>query len=96
MTTRTALTSAPFIVLALTNFFCCATHSGPIFHTVSYAISCGIPAMTAVTIYSVEGLAGMAGRLGFGVLGRPLRRQAAAGGRAPRPGLRRARLFLRA
>lgn len=68
MTTRTALLSAPFIVLALTNFFCCATHSGPIFHTVSYAISCGIPAMTAVTIYGVEGLAGMAGRLGFGVL----------------------------
>jgi MFS family permease len=68
MTTRTALVSAPFIVLALTNFFCCATHSGPIFHTVSYAISCGIPAMTAVTIYGVEGLAGMAGRLGFGVL----------------------------
>lgn len=68
MTTREALTSTPFIVLALTNFFCCATHSGPIFHTVSYAISCGIPAMTAVTIYSVEGIAGMAGRLGFGVL----------------------------
>jgi len=68
MSTRDALLSAPFIVLALTNFFCCATHSGPIFHTVSYAISCGIPAMTAVTIYSVEGIAGMAGRLGFGVL----------------------------
>jgi MFS family permease len=68
MTARTALMSAPFIVLALTNFFCCATHSGPIFHTVSYAIACGIPAMTAVTIYSVEGLAGLAGRLGFGVL----------------------------
>jgi MFS family permease len=68
MTTRAALTSSPFIVLALTNFFCCATHSGPIFHTVSYAIACGIPAMTAVTIYSVEGIAGMAGRLGFGVL----------------------------
>ncbi|WP_421695759.1 MFS transporter [Aestuariivirga sp.] len=68
MTTRTALTSYPFIILALTNFFCCATHSGPIFHTVSYAIACGIPAMAAVTIYSVEGIAGMAGRLGFGVL----------------------------
>jgi len=68
MSTRGALLSAPFIVLALTNFFCCATHSGPIFHTVSYAMACGIPAMTAVTIYSVEGLAGMAGRLGFGVL----------------------------
>lgn len=68
MTTRVALLSYPFIILALTNFFCCATHSGPIFHTVSYAIACGIPAMTAVTIYSVEGIAGMAGRLGFGVL----------------------------
>ena len=68
MSTRDALLSAPFIVLALTNFFCCATHSGPIFHTVSYAIACGIPAMTAVTIYSVEGIAGLAGRLGFGIL----------------------------
>ncbi len=31
-------------------------------------MACGIPAMTAVTIYSVEGIAGMAGRLGFGML----------------------------
>ncbi|MEO8530987.1 MAG: MFS transporter, partial [Deltaproteobacteria bacterium] len=69
MTTKQALVSAPFIILFLTNFFCCATHSGPIFHTVSYAISCGIPMVAAVTIYSVEGIAGMAGRLGFGVLG---------------------------
>ena len=42
-----ALKSPPFIILALTNFFCCATHSGPIFHTVSYAISCGIPLVLA-------------------------------------------------
>ena len=67
MTVRQALLSPPFIILALTNFFCCATHSGPIFHTVSYAIICGIPAVTAATIYSVEGIAGMGGRLGFGV-----------------------------
>ena len=52
-----------------TNFFCCATHSGPIIHTVSYAISCGIPMIAAVTIYSVEGLAGMGGRIAFGLLG---------------------------
>src|SRR5215475_14881896 len=58
-----------FIVLVLTNFFCCATHSGPIFHTVSYAVSCGIPMMAAVSIYSVEGLAGMGGRIVFGLLG---------------------------
>ncbi len=58
-----------FIVLVLTNFFCCATHSGPIIHTVSYAVTCGIPLMTAVTIYSVEGLAGLGGRVAFGLAG---------------------------
>ncbi len=61
--------SPPFIVLALTNFFCCATHSGPIVHTVSYAVTCGIPLSTAVTIYSVEGLAGLGGRIAFGLAG---------------------------
>ena len=64
-----ALRSPQFVILLLTNFFCCATHSGPIFHTVSYAVSCGIPMIAAVSIYSVEGLAGMAGRVAFGVLG---------------------------
>ena len=58
-----ALGSPQFAVLALTFFACCAAHSGPIFHTVSYAIGCGLPAMAAVTIYSVEGLAGLGGRL---------------------------------
>ena len=64
-----ALRSPQFITLVLTNFFCCATHSGPIFHTVSYAISCGIPLVAAVSIYSMEGLAGMGGRIAFGILG---------------------------
>ncbi|WP_175751315.1 MULTISPECIES: MFS transporter [Burkholderia] len=64
-----ALRSPQFIVLLLTNFFCCATHSGPIFHTVSYAVTCGIPLIAAVSIYSVEGLAGMGGRIAFGLLG---------------------------
>jgi MFS family permease len=64
-----AIRSPQFIILCLTNFFCCATHSGPIFHTVSYAIACGIPMIAAVSIYSVEGLAGLGGRLVFGVLG---------------------------
>lgn len=61
--------SPQFITLVLTNFFCCATHSGPIFHTVSYAISCGIPLVAAVSIYSLEGLAGLGGRVAFGFLG---------------------------
>ena len=63
------LRSPIFLVLAVTNFFCCATHSGPIFHTVSYAVSCGIPLIAAVSIYSVEGLAGLGGRIAFGLLG---------------------------
>jgi MFS family permease len=69
MSLAQALRSPQFIILLLTNFFCCATHSGPIIHTVSYAISCGIPMVAAVTIYSVEGLAGMGGRIAFGLLG---------------------------
>jgi MFS family permease len=64
-----AIKSPQFIVLVLTNFLCCATHSGPIFHTVGYAVSHGIPMIAAVSIYSVEGLAGMGGRLAFGILG---------------------------
>ena len=64
-----AVRSPQFATLLLTNFFCCATHSGPIFHTVSYAISCGIPLAAAVSIYSVEGLAGLGGRVAFGFLG---------------------------
>jgi MFS family permease len=64
-----ALRSLPFIVLAFTYFACCAMHSGPIFHTISYAVFCGVPAMAAVSIYSLEGLAGLGGRVLFGVLG---------------------------
>jgi MFS family permease len=63
-----AFRSPQFVVLALTFFCCCAAHSGPIFHTMSYAIFCGIPPMLAVSIYSVEGVAGLGGRLLLGVL----------------------------
>lgn len=66
---RQVVRSPLFIVLLVANFFCCATHSGPIFHTVSYAVSCGIPMIAAVSIYSVEGLAGLFGRIAFGLLG---------------------------
>ena len=69
MTRAEAIRSPQFIILLATSFFCCATHSGPIIHTVSYAISCGIPLIAAVSIYSVEGLAGLFGRIGFGLLG---------------------------
>ncbi|HEV2899255.1 MAG TPA: MFS transporter [Pseudaminobacter sp.] len=69
MSVGQAIRSPQFIILLITNFFCCATHSGPIFHTVSYAITCGIPMVAAVSIYSVEGLAGMGGRIAFGLFG---------------------------
>jgi MFS family permease len=63
-----AFRSPQFIVLALTFFLCCAAHSGPIFHMVSYAIGCGIAPLAAVSIYSVEGLSGLGGRLLLGLL----------------------------
>jgi MFS family permease len=66
---KAALTSTPFIVLAATFFACCATHAGPIFHTISYAMVCGIAPLAAVTIYSLEGLAGLGGRVVFGIMG---------------------------
>ncbi len=62
-----AFRSPQFALLAGTYFLCCAAHSGPIFHIMSYAISCGISSMAAVSIYSVEGIAGLGGRLLFGV-----------------------------
>lgn len=67
-TVAEALRTPQFITLALAHFACCAAHSGPIFHMVSYAIGCGIPAMAAVSVYSLEGLSGLGGRLLFGVL----------------------------
>src|SRR5882672_8084266 len=69
MSAGQALRSFPFIVLAATFFACCAMHSGPIFHTISYAIACGVPTIAAVSIYSLEGLGGLGGRLVLGLLG---------------------------
>jgi MFS family permease len=65
---RSVFRTPQFIVLAGTFFLCCAAHSGPIFHTVSYAMICGASALAAASIYSVEGIAGLAGRLVFGIL----------------------------
>ena len=49
MSIAQAIRSPQFMILLATNFFCCATHSGPIIHTVSYAVSCGIPLIAAVS-----------------------------------------------
>ena len=44
LTAAQALRTPQFVALALTHFACCAAHSGPIFHMVTYAIGCGIAA----------------------------------------------------
>jgi MFS family permease len=64
---RRIFTSPAFLVLAGVFLLCCGTHSGPLFHTVSYALSCGLPMLAAVSIYSVEGVAGLAGRVVVGL-----------------------------
>ncbi|HYC66156.1 MAG TPA: MFS transporter [Reyranellaceae bacterium] len=69
MTAGQALRSPQFIVLAATYFFCCGAHSGPIIHTVSYAVACGLTPLAAVSVYSLEGAAGLGGRLLFGFAG---------------------------
>lgn len=63
-----ALTSPQFLVLGFTFMLCCAAHSGPIFHVVSYAMYCGLGSMAAVSVYSVEGIAGLGGRILIGLL----------------------------
>jgi MFS family permease len=67
-TVAQALRTPQFITLALAHFACCAAHSGPIFHMVSYAMVCGIAPLTAVTVYSLAGFSGLGGRLLLGAL----------------------------
>jgi len=67
-TAAEAFRSPQFVVLSLTFFACCAAHSGPIFHMVSYAIFCGVGTLAAVSIYSVEGVGGLGGRVLLGLL----------------------------
>jgi MFS family permease len=68
MTAGEALRTPQFAALALAHFACCAAHSGPIFHMVTYAMGCGIPAMAAVSVYGVAGFSGLGGRLLLGVM----------------------------
>ena len=68
MSAPEALRTPQFAALALAHFACCAAHSGPIFHMVTFALGCGISAMAAVSVYSLAGLSGLGGRLLLGVL----------------------------
>jgi MFS family permease len=58
-----ALRTPQFAALALTFFACCAAHSGPIFHMVTYAMDHGVTAMAATTVLSVAGLASLSGKI---------------------------------
>ena len=63
-----ALRTPQFAAIAFTYFACCAAHSGPIFHMVSYAMVCGAPPLVATTVFSMAGLGGLAGRIALGLL----------------------------
>jgi len=68
MTVSQALRTPQFAAIALTHFACCAAHSGPIFHMVSYAIDCGVAPMAAATVIGAAGLASLCGRIGCGLI----------------------------
>ena len=63
-----ALLTPQFVAIALTHFACCAAHSGPLFHMVSYATLCGVAPILAVSIFSLAGLSGLGGRIGLGLI----------------------------
>src|SRR5499427_4412150 len=63
-----ALRTPQFAAIALTNFACCAAHSGPIFHMVTNAIDHGISAMAAATVLSLASFASLGGRIVCGLL----------------------------
>jgi MFS family permease len=62
-TVARALRTPQFAAISFTYFACCAAHSGPIFHMVSYAIDCGVPAMAAATVFGAAGIASLSGRV---------------------------------
>ena len=68
MTVAQALRTPQFAAIAMAFFMCCAAHSGPIFHMVSYAVDCGVPDMAAATVFGVAGLSAMGGRIICGLI----------------------------
>ena len=67
-TVSRALRTPQFAAIALTFFACCAAHSGPIFHMVSYATDCGVTPMAAATVFGAAGLGGLGGRIICGLI----------------------------
>ena len=67
-TVAQALRSPQFAAIALAYFACCAAHSGPIFHMVTYAIDHGITAMAAATVLSAAAVASLSGKIICGLV----------------------------
>ena len=67
-TAAQAIRTPQFAAIALAYFACCAAHSGPIFHMVTYAMDHGITAMAATTVLSVAGLASLSGKIICGLV----------------------------
>jgi MFS family permease len=63
-----AMLTPQFVAISLTHFACCAAHSGPLFHMVTYATLCGVAPILAVTVFSLAGLSGLGGRVGLGII----------------------------
>ncbi len=68
LTASQAFFKPQFVVVALAHFACCAAHSGPIFHMVTYAAFCGLAPMVAISVFSLAGLSGLGGRIGLGMI----------------------------
>jgi sugar phosphate permease len=62
------LTIPAFWIIAFVHFFCCAAHSGPIFHMVSAVIDAGVDKLAAATVFAVSSFASLFGRVGTGLL----------------------------
>jgi MFS family permease len=68
MNGREAVRTPTLWLIALTHFFCCAAHAGPIFHMASFAMDMGISKMVAATLLGLSGFVSIAGRVGSGVI----------------------------
>jgi MFS family permease len=68
LTVGQAVRTPQFAAIALAYFFCCAAHSGPIFHMVTNAIDHGVTAMVAATVLSAASLASLSGKILCGLV----------------------------
>jgi MFS family permease len=67
MSASEALRTPQFIAIALTFFFCCAAHSGPILHMVSFASLAGASPLAATGMLTLAGVGGLIGRIAMGL-----------------------------